>query len=307
MAFFQNPFSIDFFGNWVLADRKQSLRFPNNKLTFRNEGRSDEIIVPWEEGPYNLAGVDASGNDASVLDVNFAIDCDLFKNWANISIDVAGAVPAATTAAEIVALLNADTDFASYFTAQLTDKFPSGTDRISIKQNFPATRMRYFVGNAGAETILRFNARAAVAEMPAYFARHTMANRNAFGDSQNMLIELDPTGWAVEGDTVAGDVIFHAVDKNGISENLDPTDPLADWEMLEGRSGLFIFKNNCLDDDDNIVQTIEYQAGATVGDMARKICYAFDGHANPIQITEEPYVLSAFDLVEPDCSECPNR
>lgn len=303
MAFFQNPFSIDFYGNWVLADRKQVLRFPNNKLVFRNHGRGDEMVIAWNEGPYDLSGNDVDGNARQNLQLTLAVDADGFTNWATITVDISGAVPAATTSAEIVAALNADATFAGYFTAVL-GKFPSGADRVSIKQDLPVTRMRFYVPNGRAEEAMRFNARADVAELPAYFSRHTMASRNDFGDSQNILIELDVSGWAAEGDSVDGDVVYHAVDSKGAALNLDPTDPSEDWELLEGRSGLFMFRKNCLDDSDNIVQTIEYQAGAGVGDMAKRICYVYNGHGQPTQTTEEPYTLTADDLIEPDCSEC---
>ncbi len=299
MAFFQNPFSIDFFGNWVLADRKQVLRFPNDKVSFRNHGRGDEIVVAWNRGPYDLSGNDVDGNARQNLQLTFALDADGFKNWATIAVDISGAVPAATTAAEIVAALNADATFVSYFTTEI-GKFPCGADRVVIKQKFPVTRMRFYIPNGRAEEALRFNARADVAELPDYFARHTMASRNDFGDSQNMLIELDVTGWVAEGDSVDGDVVFHAVDEKGNALGLDPTDPQADWELLEGRSGLFMFYNNTVDATSRITESIQYQAGAQVGDMAKKVEYTYTGaQTQPDQMTEIPYVLTAADLVTP--------
>ena len=302
MPFYQNPFSRDFRGNWVLADRKQVITFPSDRNTFRNRGRGDEMVVVWNEGPYDLSGNDADGNPTQDLYITFALDVNDFKNWASIHVDISGAAPAATTPAEIVATLNADEVFASYFTAELA-KFPSGTDRVVIRQKLPVTRLRFYICNGNAEEALRFNARADVAEMPDYFDRHKMSERENFDDCMNMLIELDNSGWAAEGDTVDGDVIYHALDEEGRPAGLDPTDPKEDWEHLEGRSGLFVFKKNCLDGD-NIVQSIEYHAGARAGDLAKKTCYVYDGNAQPIQVTEEPYVLTEDDLITPDCSEC---
>jgi hypothetical protein len=302
MSFFQNPFSIDFFGNWILADRKQALRFPEGKISFRNHGRADDMVVSWHEGPYNLSINDADGNSRQNLELNFAVDADGFKNWATIRIDVSGAVPAATTPSEIVVKLNSDATFSSYFVAE-SGKFPDGSVRVHIRQKFPVTRMRFYVSNGMAEEELRFNARADVAELPSYFSRHSIASRNDFDDAQNMLVELDVTGWAIEGDTVAGDVVFHAADEHGKILGLDPTAPKLDWEMLRGRSGLFMFRKNCINDD-KIVQTIEYQAGAVVGDLARKICYYYNGASQPEQVTEEPYTLTADDLIIPNCENC---
>lgn len=299
MAFFQNLFSSDFFGNWLLADRHQSLRFPSGRTLFRNHGRGDEMVIAWNEGAYDLSGNDADGNARANLQLIFAIDSDGFKNWATITINISGAVPANTTASEITVILNANATFASYFVAELGN-FPSGADRLCIKQKFPVNRMRFYVPNGRAEEAIRFNARADVAELPSYFSRHTMASRNDFDDSQNMLIELDMLGWAAEGDTVDGDIVFHAVNNKGVSLNLDPTAEQEDWELLEGRSGLFMFYNNTVDATSRITQSIQYQAGAQVGDMAKLVQNTYTGaQTTPDHVTEIPHVLIAADLITP--------
>jgi len=162
--------------------------------------------------------------------------------------------------------------------------------------------------NGRAEEALQFNARAGVAEAPSYFDRHkvvhflTAAEQISFTDNMNQLIPLDPVA-----NTVDADVIDNAVDVKDVSLGLDSSTVQDDWELLEGRSGLFTFQNICLDTNGDIAQIIEYHAGAVVGDTARKICYfrnAAGAGSNPVQITEEPHVLATGDLIEPDCSEC---
>jgi len=299
MPFYQNPFSRDFRGNWVLADRKQVITFPGDRNTFRNRGRGDEIVIAWNEGPYDLSGNDVDGNPRQDLYINFALDVNDFRNWASISVDISGAAPATTTPAEIVAALNADTVFASYFTAELGE-FASGAPRVSIRQKLPTTRLWFYMPNGNAEEALRFNARADVAEMPDYFDRHKISEVNNFPDCLNMLIELDVSGWATEGDSVDGDVVYHALDEKGRPAGLDPTDPTEDWEHLEGRSGLFAFHKNTVDGSNRITESIQYHAGAKEGDMAKKIKYSYTGaNTEPDQMTEEPYVLTTGDLVTP--------
>jgi hypothetical protein len=310
MPFFQNVFAADFQGNWVLADRSQSLRFdvPNNS------GRGNELVTVWEEGPYDLSGVDGDGNATDTLILGYAIDGD-FQRWVTLSVDVTATAASAlaVTPSEIISALNADATFTSFFSAEL-GSFGSNSGRVTIRTTRDANRIKFFVFNGRAESVLRFNARAGVAELPEYFGRHNLSDapgsyttdRFDFDDSQRMLIELDPdaAGGASAVDTA---IIDAAVDEAGVTLGLDSSTEQADWELLRGRSGLFTFQNICLDTNGDIAQIIEYHAGAVAGDMARKICYFRDAAgagSNPVQITEEPYVLTDSDLIEPDCSEC---
>lgn len=297
MSFFQNPFTADFHGNWVLADRKQILRFDCP----RNNGRGDDLVVAWNEGPYDLSGNDVDGNSRDTLVIALSLDADLFKNWANLSIDITAgaAVASAVTAAEIVTALNNNEQFASFFVASL-GKFPSGSFRVDIRQKHPVTRMRFYILNGRAEEAIKFNMRAGVAELPSYFERHSVTSRYAFNDSHNMLVILDESGWVSEGDSVDGDVIFHAVDEKGKSKGFDPSSPQDDYEFLDGRSGLFVFTKNTVDASNRITEQLEYHAGSDPGDMAIKRKYTYTGtNTNPDQVTEEPYVLVAADIITP--------
>lgn len=293
MPFFQNVFRSDFEGNWVLGDRQHSPKF----VVPGNTGRGDELVVAWAEGPYNLSGADADGtNTTDTLEIVYALR--EYKNWATLSIDIAdGAASAsAVTADEIVANLNDDATFSERFTAEVKYITPTENRRyVQIRQRRPATEFRFYIKNGRAEDVLKFNHKAGVAEAPSYFARHTIANRFAYADSQNALIELDPTASDVDAN-----IIDNAVDPKGLSLDYDSGTVQEDWELLRGRSGIFNFQKITVDGSDRITQIIEYPAGATTGDLARKIAYTYTGaNLKPSTITEIPYTLEASDLVTP--------
>ena len=305
MPFFQNPFFQDFRGYLVLGDRQLSPVFTCPLHAQRGHG--EIVSIDLTATPYDLTGADGDGNDTDELVINYAIDPAL-RDFTSITVNIAAEalVPAAATLVEIVTSLNEDDNFAAFFEAsqQFTATGANPTGRVIIKAKLPAERIKFYVANTGAETILRFNARAGVKELPSYFARHTVANRYTYTDGTALLIELDPSNGG-GASAVDDDVIDNAVDLNGVSLGYDSSTVQEDYELLDGQSGLFTFQNICLDGNGDIAQIIEYHAGAGVGDLARKICYLRDGDTNPIQITEEPYVLTADDLVEPDCTDCP--
>lgn len=273
MAFFQNVFDQEFLGNLLLADRKLSPVFkvgPNKNLQTKQ--------VAWNAGPYDLS---SSPN----IEFNFAWDPD-FKHWASVSIDVSGATASSTTAAEVASALNGDPTFSSTFRAEVTS-LPSGDSVIVSKVASKKQQVKFYFGNSGAETVLGFNKMAPVAELPAYFARHTVDNLGVFEDSVGLLIRLDETN-----------SIDQAIIENA---GMDPAAMKADWELLRGRSsGLFTFQKLTVDGSDRITQIIEYPAGALAGDFARKINYSYTGsNTNPSKVTEIPYVLQSGDLVTP--------
>ncbi len=293
MPFFQNVFRSDFEGNWVLGDRHHSPKF----VVPGNAGRGEELVVAWAEGPYDLSGVDADGtNTTDTLEIVYALR--EYKNWATLSIDIAdgAAVASAVTADEIVANLNEDDTFAERFIAEVKYVVPTENRRyVQIRSRRPATEFRFYIENGRAEDILKFNMKAGVAEAPSYFARHTIANRFTYSDSQNALIELDPST-----SDVHANIIDEAVDAKGISLGYDSNDVSEDWELLRGRSGLFNFQKITVDGSDRITEIIEYPAGAVEGDLGRKIAYTYSGgNTKPSTITEIPYTLTGSDLVTP--------
>jgi hypothetical protein len=273
MAFFQNVFDQEYQGYLVLSDRKLS---PTFKVSPNKNLQSNQVA--WNHGPYDFSS-------SGLLEFNFSWDSE-FRNWSNVSIDVAGVVPSSTSALEVVGKLNSDPFFSSVFLAKVVQV--EGSDSVGVMKN-PSKKqaVKMYFGNHGAETKLGFNKRAGVAELPEYFARHTIENRTHYDDSVGMLIQLD------ESDTDDRAIIEAA--------GFDPSHMKADWELLRGRApGLFTFKKLTVDGSDRITQIIEYPAGALEGDFARKINYTYSGsNTNPSKVTEIPHVLTNGDLVTP--------
>lgn len=303
MTYFQNPFSSEFRGNWVLGDRQQSLTF----VCPPNSGRSEELVSSWNEptnGTYDFSGNDSDGNSTNVLVFRFSIN----QIWTNLEVNItdntnASLSPAPTDSAmrpyEIVSILNSDPSFSSHFIASL-DKFNSGENhRIIIRQKFQTSRMKFFVLNGRAEEILGFNKRAGVAELPSYFSRYKVYGGDMGYpiDGTNAIVELDPD--AAGGSSVVDDnIINYAVDNKGNPLSFDASVMKEDYEFLEGRSGIFMFKKQTLDGSGRIVELIEYPAGASVGGFARKILYTYTGtNTNPSTIKELPHVLESSDIL----------
>lgn len=288
MSFFQNPFNEEYQGFWVLGDRQHSLTFKCPA----NTGRGSEIIRSYEPGPYDMDGTDGDGNNTDTLTISFAIDGN-FKNYVDLSIDVTSGATStsAVTQQEVVEALNDNSTFATYFIASV----PVNKEHIEIKTKRDANRFRFYVKNDGAETLLKFNKFAGVAELPSYFSRHTIASRYDFNDSVAHLILLNPGSSNVDAD-----IIDNAVDHNGNSLGFSSSDVSEDWELLEGRSGLFVFQKITVDSSDRVTKIIEYHAGANVGDMARTTSYSYDGtNTKPSEIAEIPYTLQSGDLITP--------
>ena len=81
---------------------------------------------------------------------------------------------------------------------------------------------------------------------------------------------------------------------------MDSSTVREDYQLLEGRSGLFTFKNQTIDGSNRITQIIEYPAGAVEGDFAKKITYTYTAaNTAPDEIFEEPYTLQSADLITP--------
>jgi len=293
--FFQNVFTAEFQGNLVLGDRQHSPTFKCRG----NSGRGDSLVVAWKEPPYDLSGTDGSSVSKANLTISFAIDGS-FKNWTDIVVNVrtgAGST-SAVTAEEIIANLNADETFSGKFLASTkSSPFASGKKRIQIEQKMPVERCRFYIKNGAAEAAIGFNVRAGVAALPSYFERHTVANRFTYDDSQNMLIKLSPSGSNVDALLING-----AVDFNGNSLGYASASVPEDWELLRGRAGIFQFTKNTYDSNTppRVTESIQYPAGALVGDFAKKTTYTYvSTNVLPSEVTEFPYVLQSGDLITP--------
>ena len=279
--FFQNPFTQEFRGSLVLGDRQASLDF----IVPSNKGRGDEVIVNWAAFPLDFSGNDSDGNSKAILVLRYATDAGSFRNWTTLDVNITtGAVSnSAVTAIEAVASLNGNAAFAAVFLAAITRDRSNVISGISIKSKLPITRSRFYVENGRAESVARFNDRAGVAELPSYFARHTVDNFINFPDSIGLLIELDNSGSNVDES-----VIDTAKDGKGILLGYDHTQAQADWQLFSGRSGIFQF-TKVVDSNTKLV----YSAGAKAGDLAMMTVV---NSGNTFQL---PYTLVADDLITP--------
>lgn len=274
MPFFQNPFNQEFRGSLPFGDRQYSLTFvvPPNKNQCQN-------MIAWNPEPYDFSVV-------SDFTINFAIDNKEFKNYAALTINVAGADPSVTTANEVVTLLNEDEGFSGWFNASLVE-FQPGIFRVGIKTNSGKQQIRVYINNAGAEQSLGFNKYAGVAELPTYYARHTVANRFDYPDSLAALIQLDESDATVDQPIIT-------------NSGLDFSAMQADWQLLRGRVGIFAFKKQTVDGSNRVTEVVEYSAGSQVGDIAKKINYTYSGaNTTPSNITEIPHTLTDGDLISP--------
>lgn len=300
----------------------------------------------FERTTVGRRGFDLSTVSNRTLSLFFAYDKD-FRNYSSIAINVAGATPGETETHEIVAALNASTAFADRFIAFNNNGYVA----IQQKANNNVI-LRFYVGNTGAETKLKFNKYAGIAELPLYFMRHTIDNRRTYNDSVGQLIPLchEITASSVANPTVitstahgltSGDSILivnsnstptidgtrtvtvTGADTFTVAVNVTvagtrglwmsvyeqellsdagftPSNAQDDWELLNGHSDIYRFKKNTVDGSNRITQSIEYNAGATAGDLAIKRQYSYTStNTNPSQTTEIPYVLTSNDLVTP--------
>jgi hypothetical protein len=291
MPFFQNPFHEDFEGNWVISDRRYVPKF----VVGRNNGRGAEIVNSWNDGPYDLSGNDVDGNERKYLSICFSLHGN--KNWATINLDITTTASSITsvTSLEIANALNANNYFSERFTAKISSLNTLLYPRVVVQQRKPVTEFKFYIINGKAEEALGFNARAGVFEIPTYFDRHTIENRFNFEDSVGMLIKLDP-----ELNDVDANIIDNAVDYKGMSLGYSSLSLKEDWELLEGRSGIFQFTKG--PSEGAVVSTnttIIFSAGAKKGDLAKKIVVQKDVDGIVVAEFETPYTLTNSDLITP--------
>lgn len=214
MSFFQNVFSQEFIG-----DRHLYLNFEVSS----NKGRGSTIVSSFGVAPFNLSGNDAAGNSKSVLSIGFAIDSE-YKLWTYINIDITSASASASnvSVAEIVSTLNSNIYFSERFEA-IDNK-----ESVQIRQKTDSTKMKFYIVNGRAETLLKFNNKAGIAEMHSDLEKHLISNRfndNSLGIA--MLVKLDPAN------TDDKAIITNADSKNGVRSPLDPNSPTADSALLK--------------------------------------------------------------------------
>jgi hypothetical protein len=273
MSFFQNVFDFEFRPTIIGADRQYQTGW---KLK-ANANRSD-YMTNYQVEPYNLTG-------NNVFTINFAYDPTLLA-YASHAVTLSGANIAAVTALEVVNSLNADSMFSSFFTAKLFGTAGS-PNKILITSKKSKGGFRAYISNTSAETVLQFNRNAPITELPTYFEKYAIENKNSNPDlGPDRVVLLDP---AV---SYEASLISWA--------GLDPTSPKADWELLAGSSDAYMFYKNSYDGSNRLVEEIKYPAGATAGFLAKKTTYKYTGASTvPSQKCEIPYVLVTGDLLTP--------
>ena len=112
-----------------------------------------------------------------------------------------------------------------------------------------------------------------------------------------------------DGTTTVSAVINSIIDNTSLTLSATWTGPTEtgylidvhkDYQLLRGRSGLFQFQNITVDGSDRTTQIIEYSAGAKVGDLAMITNYVYSGgNTQPSEIFQQPYTLTASDLITP--------
>jgi hypothetical protein len=284
MAFFQNVFNTEFIGNLLLGDRHH---IPSFKIS-SNVGREPERVFSTNYKFYNLSGNDGDGNPKNILNIKFSLDLLYIKAWHNLAITISANDLSKVSKDEIISSLENNEGFTSNFESSIEN------NKIVIKQKKQVDKFKFYIDNIGAETEIKFNKFATVAELPSYFARHTVDNLMNFNDCVGILILLDTTS------IVDQNVINNAIDSKSKSLNYNYNNEKEDWQLLEGKSGIFNFTKNIFDEENRIIETIEYPCGATAGYFARKKIYKYeDGITTPYNIFEIPYVLKTEDLIEP--------
>ena len=216
MSFYQNPFFEEFRGTLPTGDRASVKPY----VVKGNAGRSFNSISafkpPLLNNTYDLSGNDSNGDANGNLVIKFAYRN--FQMFMTLTVDITGAVPASTTPSEIVSKLNLDSMFSTYFSASLnifSEKI-NGFQQVVINSKKP-DQVKFFVVNTSAEEVLGFNKKAGVADIPLYFARHTVDNLPNFTDSTGSLIQLSHI---ITNITLAAPAVITSVAHGLINNNI---------------------------------------------------------------------------------------
>lgn len=264
MSFFQNVFDSEFRANLFSADRKLQSSY---KIT-ANTNRSDYLVC--SEGPYDLTG-------NTDLTINYAYDPALI-GYASLTVNISGLLVSNTQPYEIVTILNSNPTFADIFSATVS------SNRVLIISKKNRALFKAYISNTSAESILGFNSKAPVAELPSYFERYSFENRFDYKDlGSHRLVLLNPSN------PIDAAIISNA--------GLDPLNSTPDWKLLKGSNDAFWFYKRTYTTG-QLTSEIKYPAGASEGDLAKKTYYVYDG-SDLINVMETPYILQSGDLMAP--------
>ena len=296
--FFQNVFNKDFHGTIYGVGETES---PVNWTVGANIGRSTNSVVHWAGpgvagGRYNLTG-------KTTLTVKFARQSHP-NVFFTIAVDVTATASAASSVSihEIVTDLNADSTFSTLMTASVIDGPSEVTDathgfaggggtakQIDITGKVPG---EFYILNAGAEEVLKFNKKAPIKELLTFFKRFawdvdgTPAAAGGVATTASVL----PLIWLDIADANAQAALTTA----GVA---DPWTRQDDYQLLKGNVPEYRFVKNTWSGADHTVQ-ITYNAGAGVGDPAIKTTMVYASN-KMTESTTVPHILVAGDLVTP--------
>lgn len=278
MPYFQNVSDQEFFTE-MLFDTRLAVKIP------ANVNRATRMVA-WNPEPYDLSQA-----------TRFAI-CVKPSQFGTgyVRIEVALTADAAATAAEVADQLNDDSLFAAYFAASTIAI--AGRNHLLIAALDPKIGFRAYVPNTvnrgfpeqSAEWVLRFNKKAPLAQLPAYYRRHTIdyyVSGDSYEFGTQMLLEI-----------VQPDEDFILTDA-GLT-----TVASADWQLLKGESGKFLTSRTTTDtsNGNRPLVKLEFETGSVAGDLARRTTYVYNSGnttANANRVYEEPYTLLAADLIPP--------
>lgn len=282
MPFYMNPFNQEYKAMYPQVDHHAFAK-PLITYTIPPNKNTSTAMVAWNTEPYDFSSL-------TDLTINYAHDMNL-QFFSALTINVSGATPVTTTAREVVNALNANATFATLFKAKAinVEETPrAAASQTVLIQSKRAEGIKTYISNSAAESLLRFNKHAGIAEIPSYFTKDNITNY-ANANSAGQLIELDGT------DT--------AIDRPIIREFLDNdtwtnADLKEDWQLLEGRGGRFKFTINTNNVDGQPTNTIEFSAGAVAGDMGVRIVRVWGGATDTVPDEEYivPHVLTSSDV-----------
>jgi hypothetical protein len=268
-----NVYDFEFRGSLLSADRQYQQTFKIKA----NTNRSDYILSGNAE-PYDFS------SEAN-LTLSFCYDLEQV-NYADVTINIAGATAANTTASEVVSKLNANSLFSSFFVASVfkTNNVGVSDNKVLIKSKKPKPNFKAYVKNTSAEGVIQFNKLAPIQELPSYFERYDIAERFNYPDLGSERLILLDTSNSIE----AG-----YIDAAGFNSG----SPSADWQLLKGCNDQYMFTKRVYTSG-QLTTEIKYPAGASLGDAAFKTTYQYDG-SDLVGICQIPHIIASGELITP--------
>lgn len=268
-----NVYDFEFRGSLLSADRQYQQTFKIKA----NTNRPDYILSGNAE-PYDFSS-------ENILKLSFCYDVNQV-NYAEITINIAGSIAAATSAAEVVNALNTNDMFSTFFVAKVfkTNNIGVTDNKVLITSKKAKPNFKAYVVNSGAEGVIQFNKFAPIEELPTYFERYDIAQRFNYPNLGSERLLLLDTGNSIESDYIE-------------AAGFNSSSATPDWQLLRGCNDQYMFTKRVYTSG-QLSTEIKYPAGASLGDAAFKTTYEYAG-SDLIGICQIPYVLMSGDLITP--------